>query len=167
MRGSRLLGSRSGVAVKRRTTHVVDALPERVCLISAPGSLRGQVVEVDGWRHVEGELRVRCRTTDGARVLLPAAWTDLPRNVPEETPLEELLATPDAWRRFTKIAGGLRGRRPPRAQGCFRNSGGGDAGSAGVDGRRGVDGGRGRVGDAARGGQDASLPRRSAWVMSA
>jgi hypothetical protein len=30
-------------------------------------------VRVDGWRHVEGELRIRCRTTDGARALLPAA----------------------------------------------------------------------------------------------
>lgn len=106
-------------------------------LISAPGSLRGLVVEVDGWRHVGGELRVRCRTTDGARVLLPAAWTDLPLNGTNKAPVnEDLIATPEGWRRFATIAVGVRGRRPPGAEGCLRNGGGGDAGSAGIDGER-------------------------------
>jgi hypothetical protein len=52
-----------------------------------PGSVRpvgGLIVEADGWSHLDGELRIRCRTTAEARVLLPAAWTGLPVRIADE-----------------------------------------------------------------------------------
>jgi len=127
-----------GAAVKRRTTHVVDPLPDRVRLIGAPGDLNGRVVEVDGWRHVAGELRIRCRTTDGARVLLPAAWTDLqPNTVTEHTPMAGLVATPAGWRRFAAVLTGVKVRRPPRSRVSVENDGGVHVGSVGADAREG------------------------------
>ena len=39
----------------RRTTHVVDPLPERVRLMAAPGALRDVELEVLGWRIDDGE----------------------------------------------------------------------------------------------------------------
>jgi len=79
-------------------------LPDRVRLIEAPGELRGAVLEVDGWRHLRGELVIRGRTADGARALLPAAWTDLPRTpASERAPALDLVATAEGWRRFAVV----------------------------------------------------------------
>jgi hypothetical protein len=72
--------------------------------------LRDAVLEVDGWRHLRGELVIRCRTMDGARALLPAAWTDLPRTSAVESSLR-LVATAQGWRRFADVASGVRGGR--------------------------------------------------------
>ncbi len=92
------------------------------------------VVEIDGWRHVKGELRIRCRTTDGARVLPPAAWTDLPTNGPQEPASHPaLVATPEGWRRFAEVLDAVGDRRPSGARGWRRNRGGRDVGSADVD----------------------------------
>src|SRR5215208_995996 len=65
-------------ASRRRTTHVVDPLPERVRLVAAPGGLRGVELEVLGWRTEAGETAVICRLVDGSAGTLPARWTDLP-----------------------------------------------------------------------------------------
>jgi hypothetical protein len=42
------------LASGRRTTHVVDVLPERVRLVDAPGELRNVELDVLGWRTEEG-----------------------------------------------------------------------------------------------------------------
>jgi hypothetical protein len=133
MRRRRRWSRRAG---SRRTTHVVDPLPGRVALIGdgAPSALRGRVVEVDGWRHVDGELCIRCRTTDGARALLPAAWTDLPRTAiaVEGAAVVGLIASPAGWRRFAAVMAGVKERRPARSRVSVENVGGGDVGPVGA-----------------------------------
>src|SRR5215218_314996 len=64
-------------ASSRRTTHVVDPLPERVRLVAAPGGLRDVELPVLGWRTEAGELTLRCRLLDGSSGTIPARWTDL------------------------------------------------------------------------------------------
>ena len=68
-------------ASRRRTTHVVDPLPERVRLVAAPGELRGVELEVLGWRTEDGEMALLCRLVDGSAGTIPARWTDLPWRV--------------------------------------------------------------------------------------
>ena len=66
--------------IRRRTTHVVDPLPERVGQVGAPGGLRDVELEVFGWRTKRGEMMVRCRLVDvsmgtiPARQALPSPW---------------------------------------------------------------------------------------------
>src|SRR4051812_33343286 len=115
-------GSCRSRASRRRTTHIVDPLPERVRLIAAPGELRGIELEVLGWRTWAGELVLRCRLRDGSVGQIPAAWTDLP---PREAAGRPVVALGSAagWR---VLAGGLEewwARRPP--------GGGGPRGSRG------------------------------------
>src|SRR5215211_3606207 len=81
----------------RRTTHVVDRLPERVRLVDAPGGLRGVELGVLGWRNEEGETALVCRLVDGSAGTIPARWTDLPRRVAPEPALGGL-GSPAAWR---------------------------------------------------------------------
>src|SRR4051812_45968646 len=97
-------------ASRRRTTHVVDPLPERVRLVAAPGELRGVELEVLGWRTWAGELMLRCRLVDGSVGEIPAAWSDLPRR--RVAPLQlGVLASPAAWRLFAERLEAVRVRR--------------------------------------------------------
>src|SRR3954449_2240413 len=136
-------------ASRRRTTHVVDPLPERVRLVAAPGELRDVELAVLGWRTEDGEVALRCRLIDGSAGTIPARWTDLPARAAEEHSLG-VLASPAAWRLLAERLGALRSRRPVRAAAC------GDdrderVGPVGVGGGRTDAGGRGGVGDAAAG----------------
>jgi hypothetical protein len=50
-------------------------------------------------------------------VLLPAAWTDLPRTtIAESKPVTGLAASPAGWRRFALVLLGVKERRPPAAR---------------------------------------------------
>jgi hypothetical protein len=51
---------------RRRTTHVVDPLPERVRLVNAPGDLLDRELEVLGWTTDGDETALICRLADGS-----------------------------------------------------------------------------------------------------
>ena len=113
----------------RRSTHVVDPLPERVRLVAAPGALRDVVLEVLGWRVDDGETLLTCRLVDGSVGRVPAAWTDLPLRAPAPRPLG-VLASPTGWRLLAERVAGVAGR-PVSAAACIEN-GGADGGAAGI-----------------------------------
>jgi hypothetical protein len=104
-------------ASRRRITHVVDPLPERVRLIGAPGELCGVELEVLGWRTdvVSGETVVLCRLLDGSAGEIPARWTDLPLRVQPEVAVGGF-GSPTAWRLL--LARGERLQRPGRRRGA-------------------------------------------------
>src|SRR5215213_5670675 len=94
-------------ASRRRTTHVVDPLPERVRLVDAPGELCGVELDVLGWRTEAGETAVICRLVDGSAGTIPARWTDLPWRVDPEAAVGGL-GSSAAWRLLLERAEGLR-----------------------------------------------------------
>src|SRR3954449_12285459 len=98
-------------ASRRRTTHVVDPLPERVRLVAAPGALRDVELEVLGWRNWDGELVLRCRLLDGSCGEVPVAWTDLPRRR-EPAPLLGVIGSAAGWRLFAERLERVRAQRP-------------------------------------------------------
>ena len=75
----------------------MDALPERVRLVGAPGELRDVELVVLGWRTEEGETALICRLLDGSSGTVPARWTDLPRRV-APSPALGVLGSPAGWR---------------------------------------------------------------------
>src|SRR6202453_4637456 len=105
--------SSSATAGGRRTTHVVDVLPERVRLVDAPGELRDVELDVLGWRTEAGETALICRLVDGSSGTVPARWTDLPRRVAAGPELG-VLASPAGWRLLSDRLEGLRARRRPQ-----------------------------------------------------
>lgn len=130
-------------ASRRRTTHVVDSLPERVRLVAAPGELR----DVGRGARVEDrgrEVALCCRLIDGSAGTIPARWIDVSRRAAEERPLGTR-ASPAGWRLLAERLEALRSRRPARGRACVQN-GGDRVGTARALGERGDAGGCGGVG---------------------
>src|SRR5436190_24391696 len=100
-------------ASRRRTTHVVEPLPDRVRLVDGPGELRDREVEVLGWTTEGDETALIYRLADGSAGSLPARWTDLPWRVRPEATIGAV-ASPAGWRALLERAEALPGRRPRR-----------------------------------------------------
>ena len=134
----------------RRTTHVVDPLPERVRLVGAPGGLCDLELEVRGWTtdDASGETVVVCRLVDGSVGEIPARWTDLPRRTVGERSLGAV-ATPGAWRLLGERLGALRAARRPARGAAFGENGGERVWTVGARDGRAECGRGGGVGDVA------------------
>lgn len=137
--------SRMQASDTRRTTHVVEFLPERVRLVGAPGALRNVELSVLGWRTEGGETVLVCRLVDGSPGTIPARWTDLPARRAAE-PALGVLAAPQAWRLLGVRLAALKERCPGQGQAC-RENGGGDVRAAGSCDQHRAGGGGGDVGD--------------------
>src|SRR5262249_17062681 len=153
--GDRHSGSCRCRASRRRTTHVVDPLPERVRLVAAPGDLLGVELEGLGWTTEAGEVGLGCRLVDCTSGAIPAPWPDLPLRVAAARPLG-VVASPPALRLLLARGEALRAGRPRPRPAWAENGGGRDGGGAAraCDGRAGGGAGGG-VGDAAAGGGGA------------
>ena len=98
-------GSCRSRASRRRTTHVVDPLPERVRLVAAPGELRGVELEVLGWRTWDGRVDVAVPAGRWQRRGDPGGVDGSAAAGGRAARSLGVLASPAAWRLFASAAG--------------------------------------------------------------